>query len=111
MILRMSLSDGRIKIEFLGTTHFGTVFDKNLYFSCEGQPTVTGGQFSFKLTGIWLGKLPIHPGILTAATNLKSRFIQPAGELRYDKELLDKLSAINVTQEAVELVVAAPPAR
>jgi len=108
--LRLNLSDGHIKINFLGVAHFGTVFDKNLSFSCEGQPVVTGGKFSFKLTGIWLGKLPIHPGILAAATNLKSQFIQPSGELRYDKELLDKLSAINVTHESVELVVTAPPA-
>lgn len=108
--LRTSLSDDRVKVEFLGMAHFGTVFDKNIYLSYAGQPTVTNGKFAFKATGGWIGRLPIHPFILTTTAFFESRFSRLLGDLSVEKELFDKLTAINVTQESVTLIRSVAPA-
>lgn len=109
--LRATLSDDCVKIEFLGTAHFSTYFDKNLYLGYEGRPTVTGGQFVFQPTGGWIGKLPIHPFILTSTAFLESRFARLFSELGSEKALLAKLTEINVAKGFVTFVMSVEPAR
>jgi len=108
--LRTSLSDGCVKVEFLGTAHFGAIFDKNLYLGYAGQPSVAGGQFVFKPTGAWLGRLPIHPIILRAMPFIGSRLGRLFGGLNDEKALLDKLTSIDVTKESAAFVMSAAPA-
>ena len=105
--LRASFSTGTVKIEFLGTAHFGTFFDKNFYLSYAGQPVVTGGQFMFQPTGGWLGKLPIHPKILSMTPWIESYFAQLINGLTEEKMLLDKLTDIAVTKESLEFTKSA----
>ena len=102
--LRASFSDGCVKVEFLGTAHFGTTFDKNLYLRYDVRPTVTGGKFVFKPIGGWIGKLPIHPAILAATSFFDTRFSRLFGELGEEKALLDNLTAIEVTEESATLI-------
>ena len=108
--LRASFSDSRIKIEFLGTAHFSTYFKKTLYLGYRGQPTVVNGKFVFKPTGGWLGRLPIHPLLLTATSYFESRFSQLLGDLGDEKALLDKLTSIDVTKDSTTLVRSITPA-
>ena len=110
VVRRASLSDGRVKLEFLATAHLGTIYDKSLYFACEGQPTIIGGKFVFKPTGIWLGQLPIYPRLPFLMALFEQRIGSLLQELTSDQPLLDKLTAINVTKESVEFVMSAPPA-
>ena len=108
--LRLNLSDSRIKLEFLGTTHFGSYFAKDLYLGYEGQPTLSQGKFEFKPTAGWIGKLPIHPLLLRTTGFFKSRFGRLFEEFLAEKELLEKLTAIEVTPEAVTCIRSAAPA-
>ena len=108
--LRASFSDSRVKIEFLGTAHFGAFFKKALYLSYCGQPTVVDGKFVFKPAGGWLGRLPIHPRLLTTTAYFESRFSHLLGELGDEKALLDKLTSIDVTKDSATLVRSIAPA-
>jgi len=108
--LRIHLNESRVQMEFLGTTHFGSYFEKKLYLAYEGQPTVQDGKFDFKPTGGWIGKLPIHPLLLRITSFFESRFGRMFNEFSSEKELLDTLTAIDVTKELVTFVKAAPPA-
>ena len=108
--LRIHLHESRVQIEFLGTTHFGSYFEKKLYLAYEGEPTLRDRKFSFQPTGGWIGKLPVHPVILRITSFFESRFGRMFNEFTSEKELLDTLTAIDVTKESVTFVKTAPPA-
>ena len=108
--LRIHLNESRVQIEFLGATHFGSYFEKNLYLAYEGQPTVRAGKFIFQPTGGWIGKLPVHPVLLRITSFFESRFGRMFNEFSSEKELLDTLTAIDVTKESVTFAKAAAPA-
>ena len=110
VVVRASFSDSRVTIEFLGTAQIGTYVKKAIYLSYRGQPTVVNGKFVFKPSGGWLGRLPIHPLLLTTTAYFESRFSQLLGELGDEKALLDKLTSIDVTKDSATLVrsMAAP---
>ena len=110
VLRRATLRDGRVKLEILATAHLGTVCDKALYFAYEGQPLIVAGQFVFKPTGAWLGQLPLDPRLPFLMPLFEQRIVSLLQELTGDQPLLDKLAAINVTPQAVEFVVSAPPA-
>ena len=105
---RISLSDGRVKVELLVTAHLGTVYDKALYFAYEGQPTIADGHFVFNPTGAWLCQLPIYPRLPFLMPLFEKRIAGMLQDLSGEQALLDKLTAINVTGESVEFVKAAP---
>ena len=108
--LRINLRENRVKIEFVGMTHFGAYFDKSLYLAYEGQPVLRGGKFGFEATGGWIGKLPVHPLLVRMTSFFESRFGKLFGEFSSEKELLNGLTAIDVGQESVTFVKSAPPA-
>ena len=105
---RVSLREGRLKIEVLATAHFGTTYDKPLVFIYEGQPTIADGHFIFKPTGAWIGQLPIYPRLPFLMPLFEQRIVSLLPELTGKQSLLDKLTAINVTGESVELVKTTP---
>ena len=108
--LRIHLNESRVQMEFLGATQFGSYFEKKLYLAYEGQPILRAGKFGFKPTGGWIGRLPVHPLILRITSFFESRFGRLFNEFSSEKELLDTLTAIDVTQESVTFVRAASPA-
>ncbi|MEI8314039.1 MAG: zinc ribbon domain-containing protein [Verrucomicrobiota bacterium] len=110
VVRRASLCDGRVKVELLATAHFGTMYDKSLYFAYEGQPMIVAGRFVFKPTGAWLGQLPIHPRLPVLMPLFEQRITSLIQELTGEQALLDKLTAINVAGESVEFIKTAPVA-
>ena len=110
-VRRATLRGGTVKIELLATAHLGTIYDKPLYFAYEGQPTLVAGQFVFKPTGAWLGQLPIFPQLPVLMPLFEKRIVSLLQDLTGDEALLDKLTAINVTGDAVEFVKDTPAKR
>jgi hypothetical protein len=108
--LHATLEDGAVKVEFRGTIHFGSTFDKGLYLGYEGVPALENGQFVFRPTGGWLGKLPIHPWLLKNTGLFDNYMGRLLVNLTADRQLIEKLSSITVTHEAVEFVKDGPPA-
>lgn len=107
VVRRVSLRDGRVKVELLATAHLGTIYDKPLFFAYEGQPTIAGGHFVFRPTGAWLGQLPIAPRLPWLIPLFEQRIVSLLADLAGDQVALDKLTAINVTGDAVEFAKAA----
>jgi len=111
VVRRVSLRDGRVKVALLATAHLGAVCDKALYFGYEGEPAIADGHFVFKPTGVWLGQLPIYPRLPFLLALFEQRVVSLLQDVTGDQPLLDKLSTINVTSDAVEFVKVAPPAK
>ena len=102
-VLRATFANGSIKLEFVGVIHFGTFYDKSLYFGYTGEPVVVDGKFSFRPSGGWIGKLPVHPKILAVVPFIDNAFGQMFQNLKEDAELLDKLTSLTITPEGAQL--------
>lgn len=107
-VRRISLHDGRVKVDLLVTAHLSTYYDKLMCFTCEGQPTIADGHFVFQPTGAWLNQLPIYPRLPFLMPLFEERMAGLLQDLTGNQTLLDKLTAINVTGDSVEFVKAAP---
>jgi hypothetical protein len=102
--LRATLNDGVLKLEFVGTMHFGQSIKKDLYIGYEGEPVIANGKLMFRPTGGWIGKLPFHPKLVMALPIFDKYFGTLLGKLDEEKQLLDKLSRIQVAGESAELI-------
>ncbi|MCG3149998.1 MAG: hypothetical protein PCFJNLEI_03465 [Verrucomicrobiae bacterium] len=101
-VLRTTLNDGALKVEFVGKIHFGGAFDKSLYLAYDCTPVIRDGKCEFLANGGWLGQLPLHPKILATTPFVKNYFGGLFGKLEDDKkQLLDPLTKITVTKDAV----------
>lgn len=108
--LHAILQDHSVKMEFLGTIHFTTSFEKGIYLAYEGVPTLEGGHFKFNATGGWLGKLPIHPWLLHKTGLFDNYMGRLMANMDAERQILEKLTAIRVTPKSVELVKETTPA-
>src|ERR1700693_2000812 len=62
--LQIELGDGFVTAIFISKIHLGGSFEKQLYLTYSGVPTMEGGHLVFKPTAGAIGTLPIHPLIL-----------------------------------------------
>lgn len=101
--LRATLGDGAVKLEFTGLVHFGTIYNKRIYFGYEGLPEIRGEQLVFQPTGGWIGKLPIAPVILSSVPFFDNIFGSLFRNLTDEKKVLDRLTAITITKQGAHL--------
>jgi hypothetical protein len=101
--LQVELGDGFVTAILISKIHLGGSFEKQIYFTYSGIPTMEGGHFVFKPTGGALGSLAIHPLILEK-TGMFDRFYGKLfGNLGQEKQMLDALASISVTPKEVLL--------
>jgi hypothetical protein len=102
--LRAKLGDGTLKLEFAGVVHFGTIYDKRIYFGYEGRPEIRDETLIFQPTGGWIGKLPIAPAILGSVPFFDNIFGSLFRNLADEKKVLDRCSSVTVTTNGVHFV-------
>lgn len=97
------LGEGVVTIMLLDRLQLGSSFHKMLSFTFMGRATVRDGEFRFESSGGALGRLPLHPQIVSTVS-FTERFL--GGTLRNlgrDKQLLDKLRSVVVEPGKVTL--------
>src|SRR5271170_5291806 len=62
--LQVELGDGFVTAILISKVHLGGSFEKQLYLTYSGVPTMEGGHLVFKPIGGAIGSLSIHPLIL-----------------------------------------------
>jgi hypothetical protein len=100
--VQVELGQGDVTVVVIGKIKFGKSFEKLVEFRYTGVPTIKGDRFVFQPTGGDIGRLPIHPKILTGL--LDRYYAQLFRSLSGDRELLGSLAAISVDpKRGVEL--------
>lgn len=108
--LRATLKDGAILVEFVANVHFWTAFEKQAYLAYECAPVIREGQCQFLPKGGWVGRLPLHPRLLDGVPLVGDYFARLFNNLKDDKKrLLDSLTKVSVTKDAVTCEKAVAP--
>jgi hypothetical protein len=93
--IQIELGRGDVTVVVDGKIKLGT-FEKGVAFRYSGVPTIKGDRFIFRVTGGYIGRLPIQPKILDYTGLLDSYYAQLFRSLSADRELLGNLTAISV---------------
>jgi hypothetical protein len=101
--LQLELGDGVITAVFLGKLHIAGSVEKQMYLSYTGVPTIEDGHFVFKPSGGTVGALPVSPWVLVKTGFFDHYFAKLFANLSKEKQVLDSLSSISVTSQAVVL--------
>ena len=101
--LQVELGDGFVTAIYISKIHLGGSFEKQLYLTYSGVPTMEGGHLVFKPTGGAIGSLPIHPWILEKTGIFDHYYARLFGDLGQEKQMLDSLASISVTPKEVLL--------
>jgi hypothetical protein len=89
-------------LTFQGTLNLGPL-EKQVAFTYSGTPVVGGGRFVFKPGGGWIGKLPLHPSLLSSTGLMSGYFGQIFSKLDHERDILSRLSAITITPKKAVL--------
>jgi hypothetical protein len=101
--LQVELGDGFVTAIFISKIHLGGSFEKQLYLTYTGVPTMEGGHLVFKPTAGAIGALPIHPLILEKTGIFDRIYGRLFGNLGQERQMLDALDSIAVTPKEVLL--------
>ena len=101
--LQVELGDGFLTAIYISKIHLGASFEKQLYLTYSGVPTIESGHFVFKPTGGAVGSLPIHPWILEKTGIFDNYYAKLFGNLGQEKQMLDTLASVSVTPKQVVL--------
>ena len=101
--LQIELGDGFVTAIFISKIHLGGSFEKQLYLTYSGVPTMEGGHLVFKPTAGAIGTLPIHPLILEKTGIFDRIYGRLLGNLGQERQMLDALASIAVTPKEVLL--------
>ncbi|HXI85087.1 MAG TPA: zinc ribbon domain-containing protein [Verrucomicrobiae bacterium] len=101
--VQIELGDGFVTAIYLSKIHLAGSFEKQLYLSYSGVPTVEGGHFVFKPTGGLVGSLWIHPWILEKTGIFNRYYSKLFKDLGQEKQMLDSLASVSVTSKQVTL--------
>ncbi len=100
--LQIELGDGVVTSIIVGRITLGSSVEKELYIRYTGVPQAGNGSFSVSPVSASIGNLPIHPLILKHTSLVQSYFKQIYGGLE-EKQLLDSLTAVTVSQGVASL--------
>ena len=101
--VQIELGDGFLTAIYISKLHLGGAFEKQLYFTYSGVPTMEGGHLVFKPTAGAMGSLAIPPFILEKTGLFNHLYAGLFGNLGQEKQMLDALSSITVTPKEVLL--------
>jgi len=101
--LQVELGDGFVTAIYISKVHLGGSFEKQLYLTYSGVPTMEGGHFVFKPIGGAVGSLSIHPWILEKTGIFDRCYAKLFGTLGQEKQMLDALTSVSVTTKEVLL--------
>jgi hypothetical protein len=109
--VRTEFGEGTVTIKYLSELHVGSVLRKQIYFGLTGLPKTGGGQFTLKVTGGWIGKLPIQPKLIELTNLFPGAFSKLFAHLDDEEKSLGKLTAITVTPGRAVLAFTPAPAK
>lgn len=101
--IQATLGEGRVTVVLVDKLQFGSSFSKELSFTFIGRPVVRGGEFRWEPTGGALGKLPLHPQLVSVTGFTEQLLGGALRTLTHEKQLLDKLQSIVVEPGKVTL--------
>lgn len=101
--VQIELGEGETTVIFRGRITVGGQWNKNVLFRYTGVPMVENGQFVYRPVAGAVGALPIHPWILKKTGLFDRYFGRVFGNLKHEKQLLDKLTSISVNPRRVLL--------
>ena len=101
--LQIELGDGFVTAIYISKIHLGGSFEKQLYFTYAGVPTLEHGHFAFKPIGGALGALSIHPWILEKTGIFDHYYSKLFEDLGQEKQMLGSLTSISVTPKTILL--------
>jgi hypothetical protein len=101
--LQVELGDGVVKAVFLGKLSIANAFNKGIYLSLTGTPTIEGHHFVFKPVTGAIGSLPVSPWIIERTGLLKDYFATLFAGQSKETQILDSLKSISVTPQQVVL--------
>jgi hypothetical protein len=95
--IRAEFTNGAVKLGYVGELQLGTAVHKQLYLGLAGRLSIEGGEAKFRPTGAWLGRLPIHPKLVEWTGLFQNYFSGLFRKQDAEKQALDKLSSIALT--------------
>jgi zinc-ribbon domain len=101
--LQVELGDGFVTAIYISKIHLGGSFEKQLYLTYSGVPTIEAGHLVFEPIGGAVGFLPIHPWILAKTGIFDRCYANLFVSLGQEKQMLDSLASISVTPKEVLL--------
>lgn len=101
--LQIELGDGFVTAIYISKIHLNGSFEKQIYLTYSGVPTMEGGRLVFKPIGGAVGSLSIHPWILEKTGIFDRCYASLFGNLGQEKQMLDSLASITVTPKEVLL--------
>jgi hypothetical protein len=101
--LQAKLDDGVVELIYLGEIRIGTAFSKRFYLNYTGVPVVEDNYFEFRPVAAHIGQFPIHRKLLEITSFIQNAFARLLGKFSHERDLLDKLSSISVTQKKAVL--------
>jgi hypothetical protein len=109
--VRTDFDEGTVTIHYLGEIRLGSAVRKQVYFGLKVSPQASGGSFTLKPTGGWIGKLPIQPKLIELTGLFPGVYRKLFVKLEDEQKSLDKLSSVTVTPEHATLGFEPAPAK
>ena len=103
------LGDGVVELRLLGELRVAGGFSKKFTLNYTGTPVVLDNVFEFHPASAYVGRLPIHPMLLSTTSFIQNRFAQLVVKLSHERDQLEKLHSITVTPGKVRLDYVPPP--
>jgi len=101
--LQILLAEDSVTVVYLGKIAVGSSWEKQLYLSYTGVPSIADGKFVFQPQAAQLGKLPVPRLLLERTGFMKGYFRQLFGNLKEEQHLIESASSVKSDTQLVTL--------